>query len=169
MSAKVFMTRDEFLRRRFNYRGQLRRHRNAKRNAAIREFWQAKVAAELGTGKKPRGAHALANEAASKKFNISRSQIRRALNDTDYLMDEASLKLRIRELSELATHNKRFLSQCQRVKSFEAHFAVAIQAKKKPRYARTYAVKRTAVEFGVTSGQIRRILDSFEIPRYRAK
>lgn len=170
MPSKFLMrSSNELLARRFHYRGQLRRYENAKRNVDIREFWQSKVTAEMSTGEKLRAAHAVANEATSKKFNISRSQIRRALNDADYLMDEAALKLRIRELSDLATYIKKLPSQLQRVEYFEHHVAAAIQAKKSERYARIRAIKFTAAKYKITSGQVRRILKSFAIPRQGTK
>ncbi len=169
MTAKVFMTLDEALARRFHYRGQLRRHKNAKRNAAIREFWKSKITAEMATGKKPRAAHASANEAASKKFNISRSQVSRALNDIDYLIDAASLSLRIHDLRDLQGFQKRFISQRKRIECFEDQVAAAIQKGNTPANAYIYAVKRTAEEFGITHGQMRRILHTFELRGRRRK
>lgn len=169
MTAKFLMRLDEALARRFHYRGQLRRHEYAKRNAAIREFWYSTVTAESETGKALRIIHAAANEAASKKFSLSRSQIRRALNDTEYLIDAAWLKHRISELSNLATYNKRFLAHHQRVKRYQEHVAARTKTGEPLRSAQVYAVKRTAEEYKITPGRMRRILDSFEVPRRRNK
>jgi hypothetical protein len=169
MTANKFMTLDEALKRRFHYRGQLRRHKNAKRNAAIREFWKSKITAEMETGSGPRAVRASANEAASKKFNISRSQVRRALNDIDYLIDAASLRLRIHDLRDLQGFQKRFISQRKRIECFEDHVAAAIQKGYTPANAHFYGVKRTAEEFGITHGPMRRILHTFEFGGRRKK
>ncbi len=169
MAAKFLMSLDEALARRFHYRGQLRRHKYAKRNAAIREFWQSTVTAASETGKTLRAIHAAAIEAASKKFSISRSQVRRALNDTGYLIDAVWLKPRISELSNLAAYNKRFLSHHQRVKRYQEHVAARTKAGDPVRKSQIYAVKRTAEEYKITPGRMRQILDAFEIPRHRNK
>jgi hypothetical protein len=156
------LTLDEALKRRHYYRGQLRRHKNAKRNATIREFWKSKVASEMEAGSKPKAAHTSATESASERFNISTWQVRRALKDTKYLIDAAWLKHSIRELSDLAAFNKRFLAQGKRIKRYENHVIAAIQKGYTPAKAHTYAIERTAKESGITNGQMRRFLHALK-------
>jgi hypothetical protein len=123
----------------------------------------------MEAGKKLRDMYGSANEAASKKFNLSSSQIRRALNDTDYLIDARWLRDRIYELNRLVAYRKLAPLQHERINRYENYFAEKIQAGKSEAYASNYAVCNTAKDSGITEGQVRRILDTFGIRRRRYK
>jgi len=192
MTAKL-LTLDEALKRRHYYRGQLRRHKYAERNADIREFYKSKVATEMATGSKPKAARALAIKTASEKSGISPGQVRRALKDTGYLMNADSLKRNIREIIKIERDRKLAPLQLVRIQYFEKCVAAAIQkgttaptpapltlkeifdiTTKIPKdtpapNALIDAVKGAAKDLNISPTQLRRILDAYGIPRRRNK
>jgi hypothetical protein len=123
----------------------------------------------MQTGIKPRFARSAAAEAASKQFKISISQVRRALNDTSYLMDAAGLKHRLQELTRIAADLRFARLQHERIVQYEEYVDKAMLMGGEPTYAQRFAVKRTAEHFGITAGQVRRILDIYDIPRRKYK
>jgi AraC-like DNA-binding protein len=193
MTAQTFMTLDEYVKRLNHYRGQLRRHKYAERNAAIREFYKSKVASEIAIGSKPKAAQALAIKTESEKRGISPGQVRRALNDTKYLMNADCLKHRIREIKQILRDRKLAPLQAKRIQYFEDCVAAAIQkgttaptpapltlkeifdiTTKIPKNtpapnALIGAVKGAAEDLNISPTQLRRILDAYGIPRRRNK
>lgn len=173
MPPKFLMTVKEALERRYYYRGQLRRHLNAKRNAGLREFWNSRVAAEMRAGSTLSASRAAATRAAREKLGISASQVRRALTDTAYLMGEAELRRRIRELQQWATDHRRALVHAERLKRYRTRVRHWMKQGKTEAYAHMHAINDVAdativldgVEHkSITRGQMRRILRLFEIP-----
>lgn len=163
--VKFLMTAPELMARRYDYRGQLRRHKNDKRNAAMVEFWKAHVAAKNQIGEKARITRASANEAASKEFKISVGQVRRVLKDSknpEYLIPEGSLRRSIQEISYLARHNKNLGVLVQRFRRFEVHLAAQIEAGNSPDRARAFAVGYTAKDFKISKYRVRRIIRLYE-------
>jgi hypothetical protein len=169
MATKFLMTAKEALDRRFYYRGQLRRHKNAKRKAELKEFWKAHVVAGMKAGFTRNRAQVSATDAAREKFAISASQIRRALADTAYLMNGAELKRRIRELQQWAIDQKHTLLHTERVNRYQARFHHWIQQGKPETNAHMRAVNDAADELGIDRGALRRTPRLFEIPTRRPK
>jgi hypothetical protein len=164
------MSSKEALNRRFAYRGQLRRHTTAKRNTAMVKFWNAWAGAEMIAGSTQRAAHVSATKAVSEKFHISTWQVRRALADTAYLMDEVELKRRIRELQQWATDQKRHLVYAaDRLRRYEARRQELKKQGKSEAHAHMRAINDVAAECSITRGQMRRTLRAFDISTRRTK
>ena len=159
----------ERLAQRFYYVAQLRRHKYAQRNFEIREFWNSQATAKMKTGSKVKAARACATAAARQKFDLTSGQIRRVLNDTQYLMDETTLRRRIRELRGL----RRFLApnplHTQCIGRYESYVTAHIQKGQTETWAQIRALNETAADFHISTSQLRRILDAYGVRRHRYK